>query len=341
MLALVAHGKNIVTLEQVSKPNLIREDQALIKVKGTGICGSDDIFFSDKTTEECVNYPVIIGHEFTGIIEQIKDDRYYLKPGDHVVVDNYLRCGKCEYCKSGKYYLCDYHAEIGLTMNGGFAEYCLVPVTNLVKIPINMDFKNAAIIENVATALRTCRRADIRYGYKVIILGGGPLGLLIGLISKALGAEVTVISRGEARLKRISQMNFDKTLNSTNQDWKSMIVKDTKKCGVDVVFDTTGSNETILSATEIINKTGKLFLLGITGGKIGNIDLDKIVLNEIEIVGSVSGMGYFEETVRLIENKVIDLNPLVTHTFSLKEVLKAFKYANERIEGAIKVVVLQ
>ena len=340
MQALVAYGDKKLLLEEVKKPCLTDKDQAIIKVKGTGICGSDHMFFYDKIALDWVKYPVIIGHEFAGIIEEINENKYGLKPGDHAVVDNYLRCGKCEYCKTGRYFLCDYHSELGQTIDGGFAEYCKVPITNLVKIPDNMDFKYAAIIENVATALRACRRADIRYGQKVVVIGAGPLGILIGLISKAMGAAVTIVSRG-IRLSRIELMNFYKVIDSNNQDWKSILLEDTDNSGVNTVFEVSGSNETILPASQVICKTGKLFLLGIAGSKAGSIDLDKIVLNEIEIVGSVSGMGYFEEAINLLENKIINLDQIITHTFSLKEVLKAFKYESERIEGAIKIVILQ
>lgn len=340
MIALVAFGNKKVSLEEVEKPCLTNNNQALIKVKGSGICGSDHIFFDDKVTLDWVKYPVIVGHEFAGIIEKIGDDKKGLEVGDHVVIDNYLRCGKCIYCKTGRYFLCDYHAELGQTINGGFAEYCVVPITNLVKIPSNMDFKHAAIIENVATALRACRRANIRFGQKVVIIGAGTLGVLIGLISKTMGADVTIVSRG-ARLTRIEQLNFCKVINSTNQDWKSIILKDTDNAGAEVVFEASGSIEPLLKASQIINKTGKLFLLGVTGGKIGSIALDKIVLNEIEIIGSVSGMGYFEEAVKLVENKIINLDQIISHTFNLAEVLEAFRYESERIEGAIKIVILQ
>ena len=155
-----------------------------------------------------------------------------------------------------------------------------------------------------------------------------------------MGADVTIVSRG-VRLTRIEQLNFCKVINSTNQDWESTILKDTNNSGVGTVFEASGSTEPILQASQIISKTGKLFLLGVTGGKIGKIALDKIVLNEIEIIGSVSGMGYFEEAIKLVENKIINLDQIITHTFSLSKVLKAFKYESERVEGAIKIVILQ
>lgn len=340
MLALVAHGNKKVLLEKVEKPYLNKNNEALIRVKGTGICGSDRIFFNDRMTLDWVKYPVIIGHEFAGIIEKIGNNKDGLKIGDHIVADNYLRCGRCIYCKTGRYFLCENHEELGQTIDGGFTEFCLVPIMNLVKIPEDMDFKYAAVIENVATALRSCRRANITFGHKVVVIGAGPLGVLIALISQAMGADVILISRGK-RLKRIKQMNFYKVTDSSIHDWKTMILKDTNNRGVDTVFEASGSIEPVLQASQIICKTGKLFLLGLTGGKLGKIDLDKIVLNEIEIIGSISGMGYFEEAIKLIKNKFIDLDKIVTHTFSLQEVLKAFKYESERVDGAIKIVILQ
>ena len=341
MKALVAYGNKKVCLEEVKDPEINNDDQVILKVKGSGICGSDHIFFDDKTVLDWVRYPVIIGHEFAGIVEKVGKNVKDLKVGDHVVVDNYLRCGKCWYCKVGKYFLCDNHAELGFTINGGFAEYSVVPQTNLVKIPKNFNFKYAAIIENVATALRTCRKVNIKFGDQVVVIGAGPLGALIALVSKAMGAEVIVVSRGGARLKRIKKMGFYKVISSVEQDWESLILKDTDYKGVNIVFEASGSSEPILRATRIVKKAGKLILLGVTGGQIANIDLDRIVLGEIEIIGSISGMGFFEEAIKMIENKIINLENVITHTLSLDEILKAFKYERDRTEGAIKIVILQ
>ena len=341
MEALVAYGNKKVKLVKIKNPDINNEEQVLLKVKGSGICGSDHIFFDSKTTLEWVRYPVIIGHEFAGTIEKVGKNVRDLQIGDHVVVDNYLRCGKCWYCKIGKYFLCDYHAELGQTIDGGFAEYCVVPQTNIVKIPKEIDFKYAAIIENIATALRTCRRVGIKFGNSIVVIGAGPLGTLIAKISNAMGAKVTVVSRGEARLNRIEKMGFHRVINSSKQDWKSLILENTSHKGVDIVFETSGSVETTLIASQIIRKAGKLVLLSITGGGKANIDLDRVVLGEIEIIGSVSGMGYFEEAIRMLEDRIIDLGDFITHTFGLNDILKAFKYERERIEGAIKIVILQ
>lgn len=341
MKALVAIKKNDVRFTEIDKPKIYKSEEVLIKIKGSGICGSDSIFFNDKEDFSWVRYPVVIGHEFAGVVEEVGKDVVKIKEGDHVVVENYIRCGRCWYCKTGKYFLCDNHGEYGFTQNGGFSEYCTINQNNLIKIPKNIDFKYSGIIENIATALRACRKTKLKFGSKVLVFGAGPLGTLIALISKSLGAEVVVVSTGEARLKRLRQMDLYEVLNVRKIDIKSWVIDNTNGKGIDIIFDTSGSSEPILYSSQIIKKAGKIIIMGITGRKLCEIDYDNLVLKEVEIIGSVSGMGYFEEAVKTIQKNIIDLDMLITHSFKLCDIFTAFKYESERIEGAIKVVILQ
>lgn len=341
MQALVCYGDHKVKFEKVAKPKITDGNETIIKVRGTGICGSDHMLFDGNKNVFFIEYPVIPGHEFAGIVEEIGKDVTKFKVGDHVAVDNYLRCGKCFYCISGDYFQCDNHTELGFTYNGGFAEYCLIPDANLIKIPKEMDFKYAAIIENIATAIRACKKGKLRFGDKVVVIGPGPLGILIALVSKYLGCDVTVVGRSRTRLDRVEKMGFYKVLDSSKDDWVSEILNDTNGKGADAIFEVSGSNEPILGTTRVVRKKGTVVLLGVTGGKVAEIDLDKVVLSEINIVGSISGQGVFSEAIKLVPKIQKDLEKFITHTFKFEDVFTAVKYERERIDGAIKIVVLQ
>ena len=341
MKALVSYGNGRINLEDFKEPEIKKDNEVIIKVKGTGICGSDHMLLEGKKNVFFIKYPVIPGHEFAGIVSQIGKSVANVKVGDHVVVDNYIRCGKCRYCLSGDYFQCDFHTELGFTFNGGFAEYCLVPDTNLIKIPNNMDFKYAAITENIATAIRACRKAKLRFGDKLVVIGPGPLGVLIAIVSKFLGCEVTIVGINQSRLNRIEKIGFYKVINSTKSDWVKEVLNDTGGRGADAIFEVSGSTEPILAATRAIRKKGILVLLGVTGGKTSSIDVDNIVLGEIEIIGSISGQGVFREAIKLTEKIKDDLDAFITHVFEFKDIFTAIKYETERKEGAIKVVVIQ
>jgi len=337
MKAVVCRGDNTLTLEDIPKPKT-KPGHVLVNVKACAICGTDASIFAGKGPS-WTKYPIVPGHELSGVVEEVADSTSRFEPGCAVAVDNYLRCGGCWYCKNGYYFLCDYHTEIGMTIDGGFAEYCLVPETNLVKVPDGLSVVTAVLTEPTATALRACREANIKFGHSVVVLGCGPLGVLISQIAVLMGAKVTVVGRGR-RLGRVRKMNLDAVLDSSQDDWEAAIWDSVKPAGVDILFDITGSEKLLLPSIRLMKKKGHLVLMGLTGGKRAEVLFDTLVLNEIEIIGKVSGMGYFEEALRLLASERIGPG-FITHTFPLERFEEAVRYDRERIDGAIKVAVVQ
>lgn len=338
MKAVVCYGNHVVKFEEIPMPK-VKPGHVLIKVKATGICGTDHAIFAGHGPD-WTKYPVVPGHEYTGVVEEVGEGVADIKVNDRVVVDNYLRCGKCWYCKNGHYFLCDHHAEVGMTINGGFAEYSLIPETNLVKIPETLSVVDAVLTEPVATALRACRSAGIRFGDKVVVLGCGPLGVLIAQIGVLMGGRVILVGRGE-RLKMFKRISLETVIDSSSGDWVEQVKYQVGKAGADVVFEVTGSEKLIYASIELLKKMGRLILMGVTWGKKGEISPDTIVLKEIQILGKVSGMGFFEEAIGLLAEKKIDPALNLTHKFPLDKYQDAIRYEEERIEGAIKVVVTQ
>ena len=338
MKAVVCYGNHVLKFEEIQRPE-VKPGHVLIKVKAAGICGTDHAIFAGHGPA-WTKYPVVPGHEYSGVVDEIGEGVTGIKVNDAVVVDNYLRCGKCWYCKNGYYFLCDHHAEVGMTINGGFAEYSLIPETNLVKIPETLSVVDAVLTEPAATALRACRSAGIRFGDKVVVLGCGPLGILISQISILMGGRVTLVGRGE-RLKRVKEIPLEVVIDSSAGDWAAQVKKQVGRAGADVVFEVTGSEKLIYASIELLKKMGRLILMGVTWGKKAEISLDTVVLKEIQILGKVSGMGFFEEAIGLLAEKRINPALNLTHKFSLDEYREAIRYEKERIEGAIKVAIVQ
>jgi len=336
--AVVWYGSNRLVLEDVPKP-VLKPGHVLVKVKACGVCGTDQAIFAGNGPP-WTRYPIVPGHELSGVIEDIGSDVDDFHVGDAVAVDNYLRCGTCWYCKNGHYFLCDHHSEIGMTINGGLGEYALVPKTNVVGIPSTLSVVDAVLTEPVATALRACRSAGIRFENKVVVLGCGPLGVLIAQIAKLMGGAVILVGRGK-RLQRIRGMNVGVTIDSSAEDWAARVNDEARGGGVDVIFDVTGSEKLLYSSVGLLKRLGRLVLLGVTWGKTGEVPMDTIVLNEIRILGKVSGMGYFEEAIQLLATKKIDPALVITHKFPLERFQEAIRYDEERVDGAIKVAVVQ
>ena len=336
MKAVVCYGDNVLKLEEKPKPEASGRG-VLIKVSAAGICGSDHAVFSGKGLS-WARYPVTPGHECSGVVEEVGEEVKGFQKGDGVAVDNYLCCGKCKYCKTGRYFLCEEHAEIGMTIDGGFAEYCVVPDTNLVKLPEGLSPVEAVLVEPLATALRACYDARICAGDRVVVLGCGPLGALLAHVSCLMGGSVYLVGRGE-RLQWARKKLSAVCVDSTKAGWADVLRKEIGG-GAEVAFEASGASDMVLTGTSLLRKTGRLILMGITTGKSGEIPIDDIVLTEKEVIGRVSGMGMFEEAVRLMATKKVDPELFITHRFSLSDYRKAIETEAKRIEGAIKVILV-
>ncbi len=336
MRAVVCYGKDELKLEEIPKPIIQEPDKVLIEVKAAGICGSDFALFSGNGPSWS-RYPVVPGHEVAGVVVDKGPEADKFCVGDAVVIDNYLRCGECYYCEKGDYFHCEHYREIGFTINGGFAEFCLVPKTNLFLVPEGLDAKDAVLAEPTATAIRACRKADIHFTDTVVVLGCGPLGMLLLAVAKSMGAaKVILVGRGE-RLKRAQKIGADIAIDTSEQNWPQRVLEENKGAQVDSVLEATGSTEIINPAIEIVKAGGVLVLLGITWGRPVSFSVDKMVMKEVSLISSVAGVGCFEEALVVLAQRKVDPTKIITHTFPLEKFEKALKYERKRIEGAIKV----
>jgi 2-desacetyl-2-hydroxyethyl bacteriochlorophyllide A dehydrogenase len=343
MKCLLTNGKDDLNLSDIEEPR-IQPGHVILKTGYASICGTDFSIINGDGPP-WTSYPVVLGHEFSGTIEEIGKDVADLQVGDEVVVDNYISCHACYYCKKGAYFYCDHHREPGITINGGFAEYCLIPYTNVVKIPQGLSLKHAAIAEPTGNCLRACVTGRIRNGEIILILGCGPISALSGMICKSMGARVIVLGRGE-RLKRFESMGFELLIDTSKENWIDRIEKEYGKYhpqwgmeAVDVVMDATQTGEMIFDSIKFLKRMGRLILIGLKKGQVVNIPRNDVVLKDIHIVGSTSGMGYFHESLQLIHKGDVDAEKVITHTFTLREGISAYDFFKKRVDGSLKVAV--
>ena len=244
MRAQVIVEPNNMQLKEVPIPQ-INDDEVLIKIKYCGICGSDWGSYIGKYADELKLLPLITGHEFFGIIQEMGANAQDLKLGDRVAVDICNACGTCYYCRHGDYLLCDNFVQTGIHSNGGFAEYVKVRWENCHIVPREVDDLKAAFIEPLTATIQASKRMNCKMASSVVVIGCG-LGIIHAAMSKLRGAApVIVIGDSEERLAMAKKMSADYTINiNDTPDAVAEVLKLTDGIGADYVIEAVGSSKT-------------------------------------------------------------------------------------------------
>ena len=249
MKAAVFMGKEKLEVREVDVPE-ITEEEALIRVKFAGICGTDIHIFAGKHPR--VKAPLIMGHEFSGEIAKIETKRRKdFKKGNRVVAEPLISCGECFACKSGFAHVCQKLGLYGIDKDGAFAQYVKIPVDKLFKIPLNINFDVAALIEPIAVAVHAVRTSSLKMGDIVCVQGGGPIGLLTALVAKLSGsANVIICEKQPFRIKLAKGFGLQ-VIDVNDKDPVAEILKLTRGRGADVVFEAAGFPPTVLLSPKL------------------------------------------------------------------------------------------
>lgn len=258
MKAGVVHGKEDLRYEDLAKPE-VKNKEVLIKVKYTGICGSD---LPRVNEGACHFFPVVLGHEFSGTVEQIGENVTSLKVGDRVAGVPLVPCLECEDCLKGDYSLCKHYSFIGSRQNGSFAEYVVVPEKNAVKFDDEVTFEQGAFFEPATVALHGLQRVDYHGGKTVAVIGGGTIGMFVMQWAKIFGAkEVVVFDISDERLELAQKLGATGTINTMEPDFMEKAKALTKNKGYDYVFETAGSTITMKMSFDLAaNKANVCFV---------------------------------------------------------------------------------
>lgn len=258
MKAGVVHKREDIRYEEIDKP-IAKDGHVVIKVKYTGICGSD---IPRVNGDACHYFPNVLGHEFSGIVTEIGNGVTTLKVGDRVAGVPLVPCLKCEDCQKGNYSLCKHYSFIGSREFGSFAEYVAVPEKNAVKFDDEVSFEQGAFFEPATVALHGLRRLDYKGGKNVAILGGGTIGLLTAQWAKIFGAKsVTVFDILPERLDLAKRLGADYSVNSSVEGFMDEALGITDGKGFDYVYETAGNTITMKMAFKLAaNKAGVCFI---------------------------------------------------------------------------------
>ena len=314
------------------------ENEALIKVKSAGICGSDIGAF--RGTNGLVTYPRIIGHEIAGEIMDIPDDNPRgLKVGDHVIVDPYLYCGSCYPCSIGRTNCCTDLKVLGVHVDGGMAEYFVHPADMLWKLPDDMPWELAPIAEPLTIALHGIHRGGLKKGEYVVIIGAGPIGILAAMSSLAYGAKPILIDLVEGRLEEARELGVEYTINSSSEDVKARVAEYTNGCMAELVMECSGSNTAVRSTLDIVSNAGRITLTGWPKEETP-LPTDVITKKEVDIRGARTSANEFEEAIDLIYTGKVDVKKILTKVISIKEAPETIKDIEKNPGNYMKVNVM-
>jgi len=259
MKAGVVHAREDIRYEEIDRP-VAEPGKVVIKVKYTGICGSD---IPRVNGDACHYFPNVLGHEFSGVVEEIGEGVTSVAVGDRVAGVPLVPCMKCEDCQKGNYSLCKHYSFIGSREFGSFAEYVAVPERCAVKFDPEVSFEQGAFFEPTTVALHGLRRVDYKGGKTVAILGGGTIGLLTAQWAKIFGAKsVTVFDIVEERLELAEKLGIHYAVNSSKEDFMDRVKEITEGRGYDYVYETAGNTITMKMAFELAANKAQVCFIG-------------------------------------------------------------------------------
>jgi 2-desacetyl-2-hydroxyethyl bacteriochlorophyllide A dehydrogenase len=300
MKAAVWVGKKKIALQEVDVPKL-KPGEVMIKIAYAGICGSDLGIYAGKHPR--AKAPLIMGHEFAGeIVETALPQGSDLKVGDRVTVNPLISCGICQPCQTGHSHVCRNLGLVGIDCDGGFAEYVAVDADRVVKVPPGMPLDIATLVEPVAVTVHALRRSNFKAGDTVVVLGGGPIGLLTAFSARYAGASQVILSEiSEQRLKLASDLGF--TVVDAKQNPGQKILAMTGGDGADMVFEAAGVPETAALATQITKITGQIVIVGVFKEPVP-LDLQAVNFRELSITGArVYTQKDFQIAITMLERE--------------------------------------
>jgi L-idonate 5-dehydrogenase len=343
MLAGVLHGPRDVRVEKVETP-AAKPDQVQLRVRRAGICGSDLHYFSHGYCGKFVpTRPFVLGHEFVGTVEAVGAGVTSLNVGDRVVVNPAESCGHCEPCKAGRANLCPHVVMLGSASttpptDGGFAEYIAVSARQCHRVPNDMSDAVAALMEPLSVALHALSRAGDMTGARVLISGGGPIGLIVALAARALGASLVVISEPlEGRRDFAKSLHMDGTLDPAADDCATQALE-LSDGGFDVVFEASGAAAAVRGTLDFVRRGGTIVQIGTLSDNHVSLPVNDIMAQEISFLGTFRYADEFAKGMRLVAGGRLCLDPLVTGVFPLTELTAALNSAGKATELKVQLL---
>lgn len=340
MKALVLEEYNKLVFRDVEMPHP-RENEVLIKIEACAVCGSD-VHGIDGSTGRRIP-PIIMGHEAAGTIVECGSSVEEFKKGDRVTFDSTIYCGKCGFCREGKVNLCNNRRVLGVScgeyrQNGAFAEYVTVPSYILYKLPDNVSFAKAAMVEPLSIAYHAVRISGMPLYSSTVVFGAGTIGLLIIQLLKVFGSQrIIAVDIDEGKLAMAKNSGATDVILSSKINPVEEILRITGNAGVDAAFEAVGIEQTINSAVNSLKKGGILVLVGNLSPRV-NVPLQTIITREITVKGSCASAGEYDKCLELISQGRVDVESLISAKMSLEEGASYIQRLYKKEPGLMKVI---
>ena len=337
MLQQVMTAPGEIIFREIPKPEPAA-DEVVVKIMKIGICGSDIHVYHGK--HPFTKYPVTQGHEVSGRIVSVGSEVLGLTVGQKVTIEPQVYCGKCYPCRHGKYNLCEELKVMGFQTTGTASEYFAVKASKVTPLPEGMTYNEGAMIEPLAVTVHAAKRAGILTGRKVVILGAGPIGILLAQSVKAFGAsEVMVTDVSDYRLHLASECGADYTVNTRETDFNEALLHAFGPDKADVIYDCAGNDTTINQAVRCARKGSQIILVAVFAD-MAKVDL--AVLNDHELDLNTSMMYRHEDyldAIQFVSEGKVHLRPLMSKHFDFNDYLEAYRYIDANRETTTKVLI--
>lgn len=347
MKAYVLHGINDIRLEETDRPP-VGNEEVLVKVKAAGVCGSDIPRIYKTGT---YSYPLIPGHEFSGVVEDAGGEEGSKWMGKRVGIYPLIPCGECIPCKKKQYEMCRHYNYLGSRCNGGFAEYVAVPVWNLIELPEGIAFEEAAMLEPMAVAVHAIRQMNLNGQETVAVIGLGTIGILLTMFLKERGIQrILTVGNKDFQKEMVAKQgipagDYCDSRESAVDDW---LQNASGEKGIDVIFECVGKPETIVQAVQNVMPGGRVQLVG---NPASDILLEKnvywkILRNQLTVRGSWNSSFTHDReddwhyVLDLLARKRVNPAPYITQSFSFERLEEGFHIMRDKSQEYVKIEAL-
>lgn len=318
-------GVNDLRLEPYKLPESLGPQQVRVRIKAVGICGSDVHYLKHlKIGAYEVKKPMVIGHESAGVVEEVGKDVNHLVPGDRVALEPGIPCWKCSFCREGLYNLCPEMSFFATPpVHGSLADQVVHPAELCFKLPEKVSLEEGAMCEPLSVGVHTCRRANIGPETRVLIIGGGAIGLVTLLVARAFGSPRIIVADTHAeRLSSAMEMGADETVlvSKKEEDMMKEIEEIKKKMGgpIDVSCDCVGTTKSLTTCLEVTRSAGRVCAVGMRETTM-SLPITPAISREVDILGVFRYRNTYPVCLDLISSGRVDVKPLITNRYKFTE----------------------